>query len=402
MGKTYVEKILSKKSGKDLKATDIAICEVDFLMASDTTAPLAIKAFNEMEIEKIHDHRKLLFVLDHAAPAPNQKIANTHKFIRDFAYKHNVKIFDVGEGICHQLVIENELVKEGDLVLGADSHTCTYGAIGALSTGVGSTDLAATIATGQNWFRVPETIKVIISGKLPERVYAKDIILKIIGDLGSNGAYYKSIEFHGESTKYLTLSDRLTICNMVVEAGAKNGVFFDDNKSIFPDLDANYCKVIEVDLSDLSPMISRPHNVDNVYEITKLLGTRIDQGFIGSCTNGRIEDLRISAEILKDKKIHDKCRFILNPASKKILKQAFEEGVMQILLDAGATLATPGCGACVGTHNGIPADGENIISSSNRNFLGRMGNNQSSIFLASPSVVAASLLNGVITDPREV
>jgi 3-isopropylmalate/(R)-2-methylmalate dehydratase large subunit len=402
MGKTYVEKILSIKSGKYVKPGDSVVCDIDFLMASDTTAPLAIDAFNKMNGKKIFDSHKMVFVLDHAAPAKDQKIANTHKYIREFAKEHNVKIYEVGEGVCHQLIIENHLVKEGDLVIGADSHTCTYGAIGVLSTGVGSTDIAASMITGKNWFKVPESIKVNLSGSFNKGVYAKDLILSIVGKLGSNGACYKSIEFHGDAINELTLSDRLTIANMVVETGAKNGVFFNDNSSIFPDEDAIYRKKININLSSLSPMISIPHTVDNVCDIKEVIGKRVDQGFLGSCTNGRIEDLRIAAKILKNKRINENCRFIVAPASKKILIQSFEEGVMQILLDAGATLTTPGCGACVGTHNGIPADGENVISSSNRNFLGRMGNNKANVYLASPAVVATSLLYGKISDPREV
>jgi 3-isopropylmalate/(R)-2-methylmalate dehydratase large subunit len=402
LGKTYAEKIFSNKSGKNLKAGDIAVCDIDFMMASDTTAPITIDSFKKMNGDKIKNPEKIFFILDHAAPAKNQKIANTHKFIREFANEHGIKTFEVGEGICHQLVIENDLVKEGDLAIGADSHTCTYGAVGALSTGVGSTDLAASMVTGKNWFRVPESIKIIFKGRLRKGVYAKDLILKLVGDIGSNGAAYKSIEFHGEGTESLGLSDRLTIANMVVETGAKNGVFFNSNKNLFPDENAEYQNIIEVDLNKITPMISLPHTVDNVVSIEKVIGKKIHQGFLGSCTNGRIEDLRIASQILKNKRINKNCRFILNPASKDILKKAFEEGIMQTLLDAGATLATPGCGACVGTHNGIPADGENVISSSNRNFLGRMGNNQSNIFLGSPAVVAASLLKGEITDPREV
>lgn len=402
MGKTVVEKILSKHSQGDLKAGDIGICNVDFLMASDTTGPIAIKSFREMGGTKVYNPQSTAFILDHAAPCPNQKIAVLHSMIREFVKEQDILFYDVGEGICHQLIVENGYIKPGDLVLGADSHTCTYGALGALAMGVGATDLAAAMLTGKSWFKVPETIRINLKGSFTNGVYSKDLALYLIGLIKSDGASGKSVEFYGESLENMSLSDKLTLCNMVVEMGANNGIVCDSTTGIVSDEDALFERIIDVDLSQLVPFIAKPHKVDNVVPIEDAKDIPISQGFLGSCTNGRIEDLRIAAKILKGRKVHKDVRFLVTPASKKVLLQAVREGVFEILMESGAVFITPGCGACVGTHNGIPGDGENVISSTNRNFKGRMGNNKSFIYLASPAVVAASVLNGKITDPRDI
>ncbi|MDK2836375.1 MAG: 3-isopropylmalate/(R)-2-methylmalate dehydratase large subunit [Thermosediminibacterales bacterium] len=402
MGKTVAEKILSEHSNKDLKAGDIALCNVDFLMASDTTAPIAIKSFYNMGGQKVKNPDKTAFVLDHASPCPNQKIAALHTMMREFASEQNIILYDVGEGICHQLIIENGHIKAGELVLGADSHTCTYGAIGALACGVGATDLAAAMFTGKSWFKVPETIRINLHGKFPSGVYAKDLILYLIGKLGSNGATYKSVEFYGEPLEKMTLSSKLTITNMVVEMGAKNGVICDSTTGMKSDPDARFERIIDVNLSKLEAYVAAPHRVDNIKKAKDLSHVKINQGFLGSCTNGRIEDLRIAAQILKGKRIPHDVRLLITPASKKVFLQAVKEGLVETLIEAGGVFITPGCGACVGTHNGIPGDNENVISSTNRNFKGRMGNNKAFIYLASPATVAASVLKGRITDPKEL
>lgn len=402
MGKTVAEKILSEHSGKDLYSGDIGLCGLDFLMASDTTAPIAIKAFQEMGGVKVRDPKKIAFFIDHASPAPNQKIANLHTMMREFANTQGIILHDVGEGVCHQIVAEKGYVVAGDLALGADSHTCTYGAMGVFASGIGSTDLAAAMLTGQAWLKVPESIKISLVGELPEGVYAKDLIIYLVGLIGSDGATYKSIEFYGQGLDKMSLESKMTLCNMVIEMGAKNGIVCDSSTGVKAEETAKYHEEIEIDLSKLAPYISKPHAVDNTAMIEDVAGIPIHQGFLGSCTNGRIEDIRIAAELLKGKKVAENVRFIVTPASRAILLQAIKEGLVEILTEAGASFVTPGCGACVGTHNGIPGDGENVISSTNRNFKGRMGNNKASIYLASPATVAASVLYGKITDPRSL
>lgn len=399
---TITEQVFSKHSGSLARSGSYRICDVDLVMASDTTGPLAIKAFEEMGGLYIAKPRGTVFILDHATPAPNQNIANLHSLIREFSMKQACLFHDIGEGICHQLIIENEYVKAGDLVLGADSHTCTYGAVGTISIGVGSTDLAAAMFTGKSWFRIPQTIKINLNGNLPDGVFAKDLILSIVGTLGAQGAVYKAIEFHGDFLEAISLSEKMTICNMVVEMGAKCGVICDSSTGLQSDAGAVIERYVEVDLSKLSPMVAKPHTVDNVCSIPEVEGIPIQQIFLGSCTNARVDDLRIAAKILEGRKIHPSVRFLVAPASKKILLQAIEEGIISTLLNAGATLAPIGCGACVGTHNGIPGDNENVLSTTNRNFKGRMGNNKACIYLASPATAAASSLTGKITDPRKM
>jgi len=416
MGKTISEKILSEHSGEDAYSGDIVIAEIDFAMSQDGTTPLAIRAFNEMKAKKVWDPKKIAFVIDHSAPSPSKEVSNLHKMMRDFARKQKIENFyDIGCGVCHQLMPEKGHVVPGDLVVGADSHTCTYGALGAFSTGIGSTDIAAVFSSGKLWFKVPETIKFIIDGKLPEGVYSKDLILYLIGKMTADGATYKAIEFTGEVISDLSIDARMTISNMAIEMGAKAGLIEADKKTldwakkhsnrkskvIKSDPDANFAETGKYDSSDIEPQIAKPHTVDNTCEISEVEGTLVDEAYIGTCTNGRLEDLRIAAEILKNKKASKDVRFIVAPASRDVYLKAMNEGVIQTLLKAGASIVTPGCGPCVGTHNGIPADNENVISTANRNFKGRMGNSKAFIYLASPATVAASAITGEITDPRK-
>ncbi|MBU2600321.1 3-isopropylmalate dehydratase large subunit [bacterium] len=417
MGQTIAEKILSSHSDKKVYAGEITIAKIDFCFAQDGTAPLAIKAFQEMEAHQVFDQERVALVIDHSAPSPNKDVSKLHKMMRDFAKEQKIKIFDIGEGVCHQVIPESGQISGGDLVIGADSHTCTYGALNIFATGMGSTDVAACFMTGKIWLKVPETIKVILKGKLSKSVFAKDFILHLIGDLKADGANYQAVEFSGEGIDSLSMDGRLTIANMAIEMGAKVGIFEGDEKTknwlkeqgvkkeinfIFGDSGANYKEVLEYDLSEISPSLAMPHTVDNVVSVTKLKGMKIDQALIGTCTNGRIEDLRIAALILEGKKVHPDVRLIVAPASKNIYLKAMEEGIIQTLVKAGAAVVTPGCGPCVGTHNGVPSDGEKVISTANRNFKGRMGNNQAEIYLASPATVAISALKGEVFDPREI
>ncbi|MDM5336624.1 3-isopropylmalate dehydratase large subunit [Fictibacillus enclensis] len=399
-GQTMAEKILSHHSGQEVWAGDLTIVNVDQVMASDTTAPLTIKAFQEMNGEQVWDSEKIVFVIDHAAPSPNERISNLHTMMREFAKDQNIKLYDVGEGICHQLMIENNHVQPGDLVLGADSHTCTYGAIGAFSSGIGSTDLAGILLTGKTWLKVPETLKVTLHGEMPAGVTSKDIILSLSGILGINGATYQAIEFTGEALDGISRDGRLTLSNMVVEIGAKAGLI--PTEDSFPDENAKYSREIEINVSELEPQIACPHSPDNIKGISLLEDIKIDYAFLGSCTNGRLEDLHTAAEVLKGKKIADGVRMLITPASKKVYQHAILDGTAMILMEAGATITSSGCGACVGTHMGIPGNGETVISSTNRNFQGRMGNKNASIYLGSPAVVAASALYGTLTDPRKI
>ena len=414
--KTIAEKILSNHANRVLKAGDFAICNIDFCFGQDGTSGIIIDRFNQLGIDRVFDKNRFAIVIDHNSPSPNQGVAAVHKKLRDFTKKLNLKLYDINCGVCHQVIPEMGHVLPGDLVLGADSHTCTYGALGVLSTGVGSTDLAISLACGKNWFRVPESIKIVIKGQIPKGVYAKDIILYIIKDLRADGATYKSLEFCGPVIKSFSLDQRFTICNMAVELGAKFGVIEPDEKvfsflkkrtkikfkSQFADKNAKYCLIKEYDISKISPQVAKPHTVDNVCNIEEVVGTSIDQAFLGTCTNGRLEDLEIAAKILKGKKVNSEIRFVIAPASKNIYLLALKKGLVKIFIEAGASVLNPGCGPCVGTHQGVPADNEVTISTANRNFKGRMGNPQSFIYLASPATVVASALKGKITDPRKI
>jgi len=414
MGQTIAEKVISSHCGRDVRAGELVVARVDFAIAQDGTAPLAIERFREMGKEKVFAPDRIAFFVDHSAPPPSRDIASLHKLMRDFARKQRINFYDAGSGVCHVVTVEEGWVSPGNLVVGADSHTCTYGALNALATGVGSTDLAAVMASGSIWLRVPESIKVLLKGEIPPGVYAKDIILYLAGKITSRGATYKCIEFGGEVIEALSVESRFTISNMAMEIGAKAGIMQVDEKirswlrgrvkgeinPVFPDPDASYTQVLEYEISSLSPQVACPHRVDNVRPIEEVEGTPVQQAFLGTCTNGRLEDLRVAASILKGKRIHPEVRFIVAPASRRIYLKAIEEGILSQLVEAGATVVTPGCGCCVGTHNGVPADGENVISTANRNFKGRMGNPNAFIYLASPATVAASSLEGKITDPR--
>jgi len=414
-GKTIAEKILSVHSKTDSYAGDIVIADLDFMIGQDGTSGVAIDSFNKMEAKKVFDPSKIAIIIDHSSPSPIAGVSAIHKKIRDFTKAQGIKLYDIGCGVCHQITPEQGHVVPGDLVIGADSHTCTYGAINVFSTGIGSTDLAAGMISGKLWFKVPETIKVVFKGKLPKGVYSKDLILKLIGDITADGATYMALEIYGEAIAELSVDERFTISNMAIECGAKIGIMEADDKvmewvkkhsgkkpnPVFADKDAKYAKVIEIDVAKLEPQIAKPHTVDNVVSISQIGDVPIQQGYIGTCTNGRLEDFQIAAKILKGKKIHPDCRLIIAPSSKDILLDMIKDGTYETLLNAGAVAVTPGCGPCVGTHNGVPSDGENVISTANRNFKGRMGNVNSFIYLGSPVTVAASMLEGKITDPRK-
>lgn len=413
MGKTISEKILSNHSGTDAKAGDIVIADLDFMIGQDGTSGVAIDSFRKMNAKKVFDPKKIAIIIDHSSPSPNEGVSAIHKKIREFTKEQGIMLYDIGCGVCHQLTPEQGHVVPGDLVIGADSHTCTYGAINVFSTGIGSTDLAAGMISGKLWFKVPETIKVVYKGKVPKGIYSKDLILDLIGKIGADGATYLALEIGGEPIDEMSVDARFTISNMAIECGAKAGLMKADKKALDwvanhskrkpnpqeADKDAKYKQIIEIDVSKLEPQIAKPHQVDNTCPIGEVLGTPIQQGYIGTCTNGRLEDFEIAAKILKGKNLN--ARLIIAPASKDILMELIKNGTYQILLEAGAVAVTPGCGPCVGTHNGVPSDGENVISTANRNFKGRMGNVNSFIYLASPATVAASMLEGKIADPRK-
>jgi 3-isopropylmalate/(R)-2-methylmalate dehydratase large subunit len=374
-------------------------------MATDTTAPLAIKAFREMGGTRVFDAQKCHFIIDHAAPAPNERIANLHRLMRDFAREQGMRLFEIGEGICHQVIVDHHLVKPNDVFMGADSHTPTYGALGAFACGVGSTDLAAVMLTGKIWLKVPQTVRVICQGTLAKGVSAKDLILYITGQLTISGATYQAIEFAGTAFEPMSLASRMTIANMVAEMGGKTGFVHPTGLKLpyaftptYPDADAVYNQTFEFDVSDLKPVLAVPNSPDNIAQVAAHKGKRIDYAFIGTCTNGRLEDLQAAAQILRGGKIAPHVRFVIAPASKQVLLAAIADGTAYDLIAAGATIINPGCGPCVGSHEGVPGDAEVVISAANRNFKGRMGNPNAEIYLASPATVAASALAGEITE----
>ncbi|HHV35429.1 MAG TPA: 3-isopropylmalate dehydratase large subunit [Syntrophomonadaceae bacterium] len=415
MGKTIAEKILSKKSGQNVFANDIVVADVDFRMGQDGTSPLAIRAYQAMKGEGICSPERAALVIDHSAPSPLEGVSALHTLMREFAQGKGIRLYDIGEGVCHQLIPEKGHVGPGSLVVGADSHTCTYGALNAFATGVGSTDLAAALISGKMWFKVPETIKFICHGRLPLGVYSKDLILFLINQVTADGVTYMAAEYTGEAISQLSVDARFTISNMAIEMGAKVGLMEADDKvmewvrahsdnkfeTVKADADAEYFAVKEYDVSDLTPYVAKPHRVDNGVPVGDVAGTPIQQAVLGTCTNGRLEDLTIAAQVLEGRKIHPDVRFIVAPASRQIYLDAMDAGVLKTLVQAGAAVVTPGCGPCVGTHNGVPSDGENVISTANRNFKGRMANSNAFIYLASPATVAASAVKGEITDPRE-
>lgn len=413
------EKILARAAGlSEVSAGDLVDAQIDLAMVHDLTAPLTIKMFHEIGAQQLWNPNKVIVIFDHLIPANTIRTAELHKMIRHFVKKYRITHFyDIGRGgVCHQVMIESGFIQPGQLIVGADSHTCTYGALGAFSTGIGSTDMAAVFVTGELWFKVPEAIKIYLTEKLHQYVTAKDLILKVIGEIGSNGATYKGLEFSGPSLQDLTISERATICNMAVEAGAKTGIASPDRRvtdylkkqgvkniaSIKSDDDAMYKKEISVDLSILEPMVAKPSSVDNVVPISDVVGTEVNQVFLGSCTNGRLEDLQLAAKILKGNKVYPTTRLIIIPASQQVYLQAVKSGLIDVLTEAGAVISNPNCGPCLGGHMGILADDEICLSTSNRNFIGRMGSPNASIYLASPATAAASAIHGRITDPREV
>lgn len=419
MGMTMTQKILARKAGlSEVHAGQYIEANIDLCLGNDITTPVAIKEFKRTGKEKVFDKTKVAIVPDHFTPNKDIKAAEQCKFIREFALEQNLdNYFEVGEmGIEHCLIPEKGLAAPGDAIIGADSHTCTYGALGAFSTGVGSTDFGATMSRGKCWFKVPAAINFVLTGKPTGYVSGKDVILHIIGMIGVDGALYKSMEFSGPGVAELSMDDRFTIANMAIEAGAKNGIFPVDEKTmeyvkehvskeyqpVEADADAEYDQVIEIDLSTLRPTVAFPHLPENTKTIDEVGDINVDQVVIGSCTNGRITDLRIAADILRGKKIKKGVRTIVFPGTQKIYLQALNEGLITDFVEAGAVFSTPTCGPCLGGHMGILAKGERAVSTTNRNFVGRMGHVESEVYLASPAVAAASALTGKITDPDKL
>ena len=414
MGKTISEKIISEHVGRDVKPGEFVVAKVDVVMAQDGTGPLSIQELKKMNMERVFDAQNSILFIDHASPSSRKELSNSQKLLREFSKKTGAFLSDVGEGVCHQRLVE-DWVNPGNLVVGADSHTCTSGALGAFATGMGSTDIALAFALGKVWLKVPETHRFIVKGQLPAGVYSKDIILHIIGKIGADGATYKAMEFEGDTIENLSMASRFAITNMAIEAGGKTGLIFTDEttkkylemrgrgdkfREIKSDSDANFEKVLEIEVSKFEPLVAFPHTVDNVRGISDIEDVKIDEVFIGTCTNGRLEDLRIAASILKGKVRHPDTRLIIVPSSREVFLGALREGLIEIFLEAGAAVESPGCGPCVGIHKGVLADGERVLSTQNRNFVGRMGNPESFIYLGSPATAAATAIEGKVADPR--
>lgn len=417
---TIAEKILGEKAGKDTAASagEIVDCAVDYIMVNDITGVPAFEVFEELGREDEIRREKIVVVQDHYVPNKDVASAEQAKALREYARRYRIEhYYDIGRGgVCHQVMIEDGFAAPGRLIIGADSHTCSYGALGAFSTGVGSTEAAAAMATGRLWFKVPETQKFVINGTLKQYVMGKDIILHVIGDIGVSGSLYKAQEFYGTAIESLSLSDRITISNMAIEAGAKAGIIPPDEKvfeflngrvrgdynAVYADgNEGDYEEVFEYDAAEIVPTVAKPFLPENTAPASEL-DVLIDQAYLGSCTNGRIEDLRVAAKLLKGKKVNPEVRMIVVPASEKVFRQAIEEGLIQTFLDAGAFVCGPTCGACLGGHMGVLAQGERCVSTTNRNFIGRMGHKDSEVYLANPAVVAASAITGRITDPTEL
>ena len=414
--KTITEKILSAHASRDVRAGDIAVVDVDVVMAQDGTGPLAVSQIKKLGFSKVANPAKSIFFIDHAAPSPRKELSDSHKVLRDFAKESGARLSDIGEGVCHQILVES-YVCPGDVVIGADSHTCTAGALGAFAAGMGSTDIAVGFALAKTWLLVPQTVKVNFNGKLSKGVYAKDLVIYLIGKITADGATYKALEFSGSVSSGLTIEDRFTISNMAVEAGAKAGIFAADEitkqylgrrgraecfKEIRADEGAKYEAEIDIDCAEVEPMISMPHTVDNTVPVSKIDKVKVDQVLIGTCTNGRLNDLKIASGILKGRKIAEGVRLIVVPASRSVYLEALRAGIIETLIESGATVIPPGCGPCVGVHQGILGDGEVCLSTQNRNFKGRMGNPDALIYLSSPATAAWSAVRGFIADPREV
>ena len=416
MGMTITEKILAAHAGRDsVTPGELINAKVDIVLANDVTAPIAIKEFRKVGAEKVFDRTKIVFVPDHFAPNKDIDSAEQCKLMRDFAKEHHLtNYFEVGKmGVEHALLPEQGIVVPGDVVIGADSHTCTYGALGAFSTGVGSTDVAAAMITGEVWFKVPQTIKFIYKGNLNKWVSGKDLILYTIGNIGVDGALYKSMELTGDTISAMPMSGRLTMANMAIEAGGKSGIIQPDEttrkyvegrakrafKFFESDSDASYLEVKEYDCSKIEPQIACPHLPDNTKPVSEVTDISLDQVVIGSCTNGRLDDLRVAAQIMKGKKVADYVRALIIPATQQIYKDAMNEGLLDIFIDAGAAVSTPTCGPCLGGHMGILAKGERALATTNRNFVGRMGSPESEVYLSNPAVAAASAIKGKIVSP---
>ncbi len=415
MGKTFAEKILGQKAGKSVIPGEIVEVKPDIAMSHDNTAAIS-KTFREIGVAKMDNPDRHVIVLDHCVPAANEKFAQNHKDIRTFVAEQGIKnFFDIDRGICHQVLPEEGFALPGYLMVGSDSHSTTYGAFGALATGIGRSEMAVIFATGKIWLRVPETMKIVVKGTLPKGISSKDVMLKIMGDLSADGGLYKSVWFTGPAIAAMSVSSRMVLTNMAVEFGAKNGYMEPDDKTlaflkgrarapftvVTSDPDAELESVHELDISDLEPLIACPHSVDNVKPVAAVKGTKIDQVFFGSCTNARIEDFEIVAGALKGKRVHPSCRMVVIPASRQVFLEALARGYIQILAEAGATIVNSGCGPCMGNHEGILAPGERVLSTSNRNFKGRFGCKDSEIYLCSPLTAAASALTGEISDFRE-
>ncbi|MEG9195315.1 MAG: 3-isopropylmalate dehydratase large subunit [Candidatus Methanoglobus sp.] len=417
MGETLAEKIFSRASGRKVEASDFVLANIDLAMIHDITAPLAIKAFREIAgaRARVWDPKRVIMAFDHQAPADSVKSAENQKMLRAFAEEQGILNYDVGGGIAHQLMVENH-VEPGMLVVGADSHTCMYGALGAFATGIGSTDMGCVLAKGKLWFKVPESILFNIYGKLEKYVYGKDIVLRIIGNIGAEGANYKACVFSGRVVEKLPMSDRLTMCNMAIEMGGKAGIVEPDDTTlrylkemgrefrgelIRSDEDAEFEK-IELNVTGMEPQVAVPHRVDNVVGISEVKGVKVDQVFIGSCTNGRYEDLRIAAEILKGERVAKNVRLIVIPASRREYMRALKDGLIEVFVEAGGIVEFPSCGPCMGGSFGLIAAGEVSVSTSNRNFVGRQGSPEGKIYLVNPAVAAATAIYGVLTDPREI
>lgn len=421
MGQTITEKIFSEHVGKKVYAGEIIDCPIDMVIGNDITTPLSIKAYEQSGAENLANPDGFCIVMDHFIPAKDIASANQARISRDFAKKHKLKYFfdEKDMGIEHALLPERGLVVSGDVIIGADSHTCTHGALGAFSTGMGSTDLAYAMITGKNWFKIPSAIKVEFIGKPAKHIYGKDLILEMIRQIGVDGALYQTLEFCGEGIKYLGMDDRFSLCNMAIEAGAKNGIIAPDEitreflksrpflranpREFYSDADANYTQTIQIDISKLEPVIAYPFLPSNGKSISQAIkdDLKIDQVFIGSCTNGRLSDLKIASEILKGKKVHQDVRLIITPGTQNIYKEAHKLGYIDILLEAGALISNPTCGACLGGYMGILGDNERCVSTTNRNFVGRMGARNSEVYLANSAVAAISAIKGKIADPRE-
>ncbi len=416
MPKTMAEKILAKAAGiEEVNAGEIVMANIDVAMTHDLTGPLSVESFKKIGVDEVWDPEKIVVIFDHQVPADSLEAAQNHLIMREFVNAQKIdNFYDVREGVCHQVLPEKGHVVPGEVVVGTDSHTCTHGALGAFSTGIGSTDMAMVFATGKLWFKVPETIKFQIDGKLGPNVYSKDVVLNIIGQVGADGATYQACEFGGETTSNMSVSDRMVLCNMAIEMGGKTGLIEPDEKTIKyvegrsnkkyqifrTDEEAESLTTMQVDINDLEPQIACPHNVDNVKSVSEVEGTPIDQIFLGSCTNGRIDDMRVAAKILKGKEVSPNVRMLVIPASREVYRNALDEGLMNIFVDAGALVCNPCCGPCLGGHVGLLGPGEVSLSTSNRNFKGRQGSPEAEVYLSSAAVAAASAIKGKITDPR--